>query len=154
MKTNSKKEEIFALKENDEGKTEACNPEEIWQIATKMYIDLWKNERNTQAPSVRKSKQLMAKIKNKVSKRNKIKGEEPISLEEFKTVTKLLLENKSPGADYTSWILPVIWLCARMAILNSKDIDREETTDKDNEYINCKTTVQTREILLSLACTD
>ena len=43
--------------------------------------------------------QLIRKIKRKVSNEKKITGERPLTIEEFRTVTKQLLKNKSPGID-------------------------------------------------------
>ena len=34
-----------------------------------------------------------------MGKKKKIRGERPLDIEEFKTVTKQLLKNKSPGTD-------------------------------------------------------
>ena len=99
MKTTFRKEEIFTLIEEDNDRKETCNPEEIRRIATRFYIDLWKNRRRTKEHSTRKMNQPIKKIKRKVSNEKKITGERPLTIEEFITVTKQLLKNKSPGID-------------------------------------------------------
>ena len=46
-----------------------------------------------------KDEATIKKIKRKVGEKKKKKGERPLELEEFKTVTRQLLKNKSPGID-------------------------------------------------------
>ena len=91
MKTNHKKEEIFALMNKEEG-TETRIPADIREIASKFYREIWKKWKGTKEYSARKLQQLISKIKRKVSTNTKEKGNEPLNLEEFKTVTKLLLK--------------------------------------------------------------
>ena len=59
MKTTFKKEEIFTLIEEDNDGKETRNLEEIRRIATRFYIDLWKNRRRTKEHSKRKMNQLI-----------------------------------------------------------------------------------------------
>ena len=99
MKSAHKQEEIFSLMEDEEEGTETQNTENMKKIAKIFYSDLWKNRRLDGECSERRMRQLLKKVKRKVGKEKKKRGERPLELEEFKTVTRQLLKNKSPGID-------------------------------------------------------
>ena len=74
-------------------------PEEIKQIATSFYEELWKKRKDTKEYSARKLKQLLRNVTQKVGEGKRLKGDEKLTIEEFRKVTKMLLTNKSPGID-------------------------------------------------------
>ena len=99
MKTSFKKEEIYALAdENKQGK-ETTKQEEINDIATDFYTDLWKNRRGTREFSERRRTRMIHKIKHKISNESRDISERPLTLEEVKGAMHALHKNKSQGID-------------------------------------------------------
>ena len=72
MKTNTNKEEIFALIDDKNIGKETRVPAEIRNVATTLYKELWKNRQGTRALSKRKMSQMLDKIKRKVDNTKKL----------------------------------------------------------------------------------
>ena len=72
MKTNTNKEKIFSLKDNKNLGKKTRVPEEIRNVATTLYKELWKNRQGTRADSKGKMSQMLDKIKRKLDNTTKI----------------------------------------------------------------------------------
>ena len=72
MKTNTNKEEIFAIIDDKNLGKETGVPEEIRNVATTFYKEPRKNRHGTRAHSKRKISQMLDKIESKVDNTTKI----------------------------------------------------------------------------------
>ena len=126
MKTNTNKEEIFALIDDKNLGKETRVPAVIRNVATTFYKELWKNRQGTRAHSKRKISQMLDKIQRKVDNTTKIEEDKPITMEEVKEATKALLTNKSPGIDgiptkfYQTFEYVTEWLFGILQELNEQ----------------------------------